>query len=254
MEKEKDEYNTYLGQAYRYLSFEGLFKTLETKSLRFTRVDCFNDPLDNSIFLAPFDWNEYAKEGSSYISFVQKYFQQVFTGSLYACCFCKEFDSENSYLMWSHYGNGHTQVCFEVDFSKNRYLGGPSEVTYPESLKEERDIIASKDSSKQGLYLVTTKTKQWSYEKEVRLIVDTNNDKVDTAKIKISHDSKNLFVEFDLTLISKTIFGVKAVKEDINKTINMFNERNLNPEYFKMRIDPVNLTLKADKLHITKQD
>ena len=48
-----DGYNTYLNKAYRFISFDGLFKTIESRSLRFTRVDKFNGALDNNPFIAP---------------------------------------------------------------------------------------------------------------------------------------------------------------------------------------------------------
>ncbi|MFT6211505.1 MAG: hypothetical protein ACJATE_002141 [Bacteroidia bacterium] len=135
-----DGYNTYLGKSYRFLTFAGLFKTIENRSLRFTRADKFNDPLDNSPFITPFDWEMATKQGAGSL---QKVAFEDFSSSvfqlLFICCFCKEYKSDDSYLMWSHYGQSHSQVCFEIDFSKNQYLGGPSEVDYPENLLQERN-------------------------------------------------------------------------------------------------------------------
>lgn len=241
-----DGYNTYSGKAYRFLTFEGLFKTLENRSLRFTRVDKFNDPLDNNPFIAPLDWEGLNKQaGELYLEFVNDYvFTRVFK-SLFICCFSKEYKSDDSYLMWSHYGHSHSQVCFEVDFSKNNYLGGPSEVTYPENLIEKRNNSFSIDKDQLGLYLVTNKLKQWSYEKEIRLIVDTKSPKIDWQKFKFNANSEFLYVDFDLNYITKVIFGIKSALSDELKTKYIFSSKGLNPIYEKMLIDSNTLKLKS---------
>ncbi len=240
----KDEYNTYLGKAYRFLSFEGLFNTIEKRSLRFTRVDKFNDPLDNNPYIAPFNWKMYDTEASDlFLKFINEYvFTKVFK-SLFICCFCKEFKSDNSYLMWSHYGQSHSQVCFEIDFSKVKSLGVPSEVSYPESLCEKRDNINSKDKSQLGQYLVTNKLNQWSYEKEVRLIVDILNPKIDSEKFKLDENSEFLYIDFDLSYISKVIFGIKSTLSNELKTRRLFSLSGFTPIYEKMYIDPKTLKL-----------
>lgn len=135
----KDKYNTYNNKAYRFISFEGLENTLRFKKLRLSRADQFNDPLDNSPFLMPLEWDKYLKYGDKFVQMQsEKAFMDVF-GSIYICCFSKTYTSDKSYLMWSHYASNHSQVCFEIDFSKVKYLGKPSEVTYPDNLYDKRN-------------------------------------------------------------------------------------------------------------------
>ncbi|MBA7568048.1 hypothetical protein ES708_09768 [subsurface metagenome] len=240
-----DIYNKYLDKAYRYLSFDSLHKTIENENLRLTRVDQFNDPLDNSPFLAPMDWEMYKSGGNGFIKIAEHHiFSKVFS-SMYICCFCKEYKSENSYLMWSHYGKAHSQVCFELDFSKINYLSSPSEVKYPDSLVIERDRMKSKSSEELGLFVVTNKLKKWSYEKEVRLIVDIMNPKIKFSDFKSSNDSKFLYANFDLKNISKVIFGINAERIKELETIKLFATRNLNPTFEKMFIDPETLKLES---------
>ncbi len=136
---ENDIYDTYTGKAYRFMTFEGLYKTIEKESLRFTRVGSFNDPLDNSPYLVPCDWAQSKKEGRGYIKQIESHFFTKILSSIYICCFCKEYDRNDSYLMWSHYGKSHSQVCFEIDFSTTSYLGNPSNVKYPKNLRKLRD-------------------------------------------------------------------------------------------------------------------
>jgi len=244
-----DEYNTYLKKAYRFLSFDGLFKTIDTKSLRLTRVDKFNDPLDCNPLTAPLNWSEYANENSiMLLKIVEKHIFETVFKSTYISCFSKHYSEDDSYLMWSHYADSHSQVCFEIDFSKTRYLGGPSEVSYPNCLVTERESFKNNndsDGNKIGLFLVTTKLKNWSYENEVRLIVDILDPRFDPKRFKISDNTDYMFVDFDLKFISKVIFGVKSELFNELKTKSLFKGNNLHPKYEKMYIDPIDLKLKS---------
>ncbi|MBN1988337.1 MAG: DUF2971 domain-containing protein [Bacteroidales bacterium] len=242
----KDNCNTYLGKAYRFLSFDGLFNTIGNKSLRFTRVDKVNDPLDCSPLIAPLNWDEYSIHGGElFPKFVCDYVSKRVFKSLFICCFCKEYQSDDSFLMWSHYGQSHSQVCFEIDFLQNRYLGGPSEVEYPDSLIDKRNDSFNFDKGQLGLYLITNKLKQWSYEKEVRLIVDTKNPNIDNERFKFNSNSEYLYVDFDLNYISKVIFGAKSTLTNELKTRSLFTDNGYNPIYEKMYIDPKTLMIKS---------
>ena len=237
--------NTHNDKAYRFLSFEGLHKTIQSNSLRFTRPDEFNDPLDNSSYIAPLNWKQSEKLGLT--DFVEeKYTNHIFE-SIYISCFCKEYETENSYLMWAHYGDkNHSGVAFEIDFSKVKYLGNPDKVTYPPNLVKKRKEL--KNDKEIGHFLVTNKHKVWSYEKEVRLIVDTEKEGVkNDSRFKKSYDEKHLFVDFDLSFISRVIFGINSNKENELITINMLKERGLKPEFRKMRINPISLNMESIK-------
>jgi len=206
----QETYNTYNGKAYRFLSFKGLHKTIQSNSLRFTRPDQFNDPLDNSS-ITPLDWEQCEKIGLT--AFVEKKYTNYIFGSIYISSFCKEYETEDSYLMWAHYGDkNHTGVAFEIDFSKVKYLGNPDNVTYSPNLAEKRNEL--KNDEDIGLFSATNKHKVWLYEKEVRLIVDTKKEGIkNDSRIKKSYDEKYLFVDFDLNFISKVIFGINADSE-----------------------------------------
>ena len=234
-----DVYNSYLEKAYRFITFEGLFSTITSKTLRFARADTFNDPLDNSPYLMNMEWDFISKlPPKDYQKIYQKLFHQVL-GKLYICCFSKTYDSKESYLMWSHYGQSHSQVCFEIDFSKHEFCGGPSNVIYVASLEKERKKHKTTTDGL-GLFLVTTKSDIWKYEQEVRLIFQlTYNEK--TKSLKHSNDGKNLDVPFNIKMISKVIFGLKASRENINKTIQLFKKNGHKPIFEKMMIDPINL-------------
>jgi len=96
------------------------------------------------------------------------------------------------------------------------------------------------DSNGLALFLVTTKSNLWAYEQEVRLVVETSlNPK--TASFKKTNEDKNLDVPFDLKMISKVVFELKASKENVYKTIDLFEKKGHKPTFEKMIINPVDL-------------
>lgn len=242
-------FKTYRNKSYRFISFEGLYSTIDNGSLRFVRADQFNDPLDNSPFLMSFDWKEYSKKGHKFIEMATKSaFERAFS-STYICCFSKTYTSPESYLMWAHYGKSHSQVCFEIDFSEHDYLGSPSVVTYPDDILEQRNVDR-KENGELGMFVVTNKAKVWSYEQEIRLIFDIRFVK-NLRGLKTANQGKNLDIPFDPKIISKVIFGYKSSEFDELKTLSMFKEIDHFPDFEKMIIDPFNLELKPIKYERT---
>ena len=74
----------------------------------------------------------------------------------------------DSTLMWSHYADHHRGICLEFDKDSD-LIGMSLQVryrdTYPELLPQNRDVLA----------LVLTKSSDWSYEQEFRIIASTIN-------------------------------------------------------------------------------
>jgi len=90
-----DGYNTYLGKAFRFISFEGLFNTIRSRTLRFTRAGKYNDPLDNSPLLAPIPWGVWPEKLHKLLQ--QKVFDDV-CKSTYICCFSKEYNTRDGFI------------------------------------------------------------------------------------------------------------------------------------------------------------
>jgi hypothetical protein len=81
--------------------------------------------------------------------------------------------SYKSPVMWAHYGHKHEGVCLGFDFVVNDELSTPSEVKYePERVKGLFDNLGPKNilTEEQLQLLLTTKFKDWEYEREWRLI------------------------------------------------------------------------------------
>lgn len=242
----KDIFDSYSGKAYRFITFDGFFNTISSKHLRFSRVDQFNDPLDNSPYLLKLNWEELSEKGDEYVRAVSRIaFEKAFS-SMYICSFSKTYSSEKSYLMWSHYGQSHSQLCFEIDFSTINYFGKPTNVTYPLDLLELRES-KFKDGGEKGVFITTYKDKIWSYEEEVRLVFDIRNGNIDFEKIKIVDNGKKVDITFNLSYISKIIFGYNSMEYEELRTIQMFEKIGHQPLYEKMTIDPMTLKLKPIK-------
>jgi len=82
------------------------------------------------------------------------------------CCFFK--DEPTHPLMWAHYANSHTGFCIEYEINEaNAEL---QEVNYASQLPAPsiNELLFCPEES--FLKILTTKTLEWSYEKEVRFI------------------------------------------------------------------------------------
>jgi len=248
---EKDIYNTYFGKAYRFIGFEGFNNTIAKGTLRFSRIDTFNDPLDCNPLKHPYAYKIYKKVEPfasknlkiSEINTGFKSWLKDFYEKSYMCCFCKEYDSDLSYLMWAYYG-AHKEMCFEIDFNKQSYRWRPSHITYVNDLKSERDLIEFKSSEERGMFIATTKSKIWEHEKEVRLIVDVDNNNV-SKNIILSDDKYHLFYPFDIKIISKVIFAVNSDKIKEDKVMHLMESKGHKPIYEKMIINPDTLKLQS---------
>lgn len=93
--------------------------------------------------------------------------------NLGVCCFSKEDDI---LLMWSHYADKHRGVCLAFDVWKDSKVLAklPYEVAYPPEypiFNYPKDIYRVNSFR----FLIATKSKDWEYEQEVRLVRDDKN-------------------------------------------------------------------------------
>ena len=81
-------------------------------------------------------------------------------------------ETNDNILMWSHYADGHRGFCIEFERSEKNELGGEKcvPVIYPED--NTVPIFKSDALSERKTFsrIATTKAKQWSYEREWRMI------------------------------------------------------------------------------------
>jgi hypothetical protein len=108
----------------------------------------------------------------------------------YVCCFAEEKDN---ILMWSHYTDCHQGVCLKFDITEDpEFFMTPIHVNYSPVYPKENYI---KDSNKTIFSILTTKSEDWKYEKEIRVVKPSA--------------SKNKF-GFKKDALREVIFGCKT--------------------------------------------
>lgn len=229
---------------YRYLSMNRAKSVIADKQLYFTTCDKLNDPFDMIESLVDYKMNkdEIKKMVLMKNPFISKkdlkehvniYFSQP--GQLYemhkrewdngrlktgVCCFS---ESPNIPLMWSHYADSHKGVCLGFDIEPfpegdtNKALIQP--VNYLDKLVPVR---VGADNGQAVGHWFFTKSKDWSYEKEVRAVFAY----------------KTGLVSFATECLKEVYFGCRVPDEDIQKITSLLDENNYcNVKCFKMELD-----------------
>lgn len=142
-------------------------------------------------------------------------------------CFSRNFKHN---LMWSHYGKAHSGICIGFDIAK-MYL---SLEDIPENEKallkiNYKSFFESKDFFKDGIeaiiYWLKTKSVDWSYEDEVRLVY---------TKLDLDKDGKKL-IKIGQESIKEIIFGFNfPVKENLT-LIDYIRVNYPNTDIYQMR-------------------
>ncbi|MDB0037919.1 DUF2971 domain-containing protein [bacterium] len=238
---------------YRFLSYEGMEATIKTEQLRFSNPRTFNDPLDGSYHLFPsrYMMNSSITTREPFESYSVFLSENVYK-SVYVCCFSKEYKSKDAYLMWAHYGEKHKNLCFELTWANEennfKFLGGPEEVKYG-NLVDIRNDAERFDKIDLGNYLTHTKSDIWKYEKEQRFLVDLEHKNATESLIpKVEKDY--CYVNFDLKMITKVIFGLNSPEDQVKKIISCFLNKSYTPIFVKLFIDTETLELEEKKLSV----
>ena len=238
----------YGGLAYKFCSTDVLALIVENRTIRFSRADTLNDAFELSPFLMPLDWVEIIQLSKTNMeaarALASHAFQKV-CSSLYVTCFSRSYLSDEAQLMWAHYADSHRGVCFCVDFSEREgdmssegYY--PVKVRYAESLLEERNS-RTPTSNDLGMLIGATKPSVWSYEDEVRVVIES--DSFDQTRFTKLNDDTAIDVQFSPQNIKKVVFGLHTRKEDVAHIAKVFSDVDDVPVFTKLDIEP--LTLKV---------
>ncbi|CAL65907.1 DUF2971 domain-containing protein [Christiangramia forsetii] len=143
-------------------------------------------------------------------------------------CFSK---THLSILMWSHYANNHSGVCLKFNTKDKSFFEDYKEVKYSEEFPTSDDI-AKQDKSDNFLFF--TKSQQWSYEQEVRLMK-----KADSLEI------------FDPQCLEAIYFGLDCVPKEQEKIIQIIqlNKGYNNVDFYKMQKSPKSFELIEEKIN-----
>ncbi|SFH33145.1 DUF2971 domain-containing protein [Pedobacter insulae] len=186
---------------YKYTSAENGILLLENSQLHFNSPLKFNDPFDchpllvkitdeyiynvlnNSEYKYLLNTKGFTKS-QIYLNFVKDFsktqvreVQTKILPNVKITCFSEH---KNNMLMWSHYAKDHSGVCFEFDTKAMIiYLGGQTKANNISKYlflkavydsKRKNYIFESSDDSSPLLMWLKTKSIQWEYESEIRLV------------------------------------------------------------------------------------
>lgn len=121
---------------------------------------------------------------------------------------CSLSTSCDNGLLWTHYANQHTGCCIEVEVTATSWR--MQDVHYPETLPNINETNSSKDNAVIDAILFQ-KSKDWSYEKEIRCI-----------KEKGKNISPYLTIH-----VKRVLLGIKIDKADksfIKSFVNAINK------------------------------
>lgn len=143
-------------------------------------------------------------------------------------------------LMWAHYANCHKGICVEYELSKQDYSSNATEyatlfrllrIDYIDPATPEESIDFTKQDTELNLRTaLATKSIDWQYEHEVRMIAYTPVEEGKYVQCVLQTPNP----------IKAIYFGVKCPKQRINAVMEIFKNR---PEvkFFQMKINPQNI-------------
>lgn len=152
-----------------------------------------------------------------------------------------------STLMWSHYTNSHKGFCVGFNrnsnlFTKKIKVNESNFSIEPVEYSEDRIRIPIERGKKISTKFLLTKSIDWQYEEEERLIASLEDcDK----KIKVKPFEIHLF-KVPHKMIAEIIAGANIQSEDFNK-IHQFCKKNNIPLY-KSKISRTKFSMDRDKV------
>lgn len=129
----------------------------------------------------------------------------------------------NDELLWAHYANNHKGFCIEYaldilinDNKFNKFYSFP--VSYASKPPQiEMTDVSSKDFIGLLKKLAGTKSKRWSYEKEIRIITDKFGEQ-----------------DYDFKAVKSIYFGFRMPEDEIDKIMKRLKGRGI--QYFQIQI------------------
>lgn len=177
--------------------------------------------------------------------------------------FCVTEDPVNL-LMWAHYGNSHQGVCIGFD-SNASLLKGAQKLNY-QKIRPRLPFNANIEPSKICLKSIfLTKSKDWSYEKEWRVIKRTLRDdekEFYKKQFELNPDSADSIVEileseggpgkyrFPSQEIRNIYFGYKVCEKNKRIILNFIKKSELRIKIFQLRLDPKYYMLTREEIKL----
>ena len=242
--------NTFIDILYKYSSInQNLFSSLINNELWFSNPFDFNDPYDCNLNYdfsdinyekiynhlvqsdKKFNWgltDEFVKNRAkniynnpNEIYELTKDFLKSTINNRGITCFS---ESDTILLMWSHYADSHKGVCLTFDVEKDRdFFSIPYKVNYP--IDYPKIDPFSNNDGKEVQLVLATKSKEWAYEKEVRIVKEKDY----CPKFRGA-------VEFKPETLTEIKFGYKASLEQIRTVRNLVDKKYPHVKLYTSKI------------------
>lgn len=242
--------NRYLieqSKVFKYVPFEGAKSIVSSLKLKFSNPKDFNDPFDTDEDILDYDISNLGEDAKNDIdttvaSFLKRnnlnhseHFKNAIQSLKNSSALIEAYKlsrqelientrtlclsmDENNILLWSHYADKHNGICLEFDLNvglENIFTETEiqmiGKVDYDRN--EKINYLENKLNAICKLYL--TKTNEWSYEKEVRIVILNDNQ----------------FQKFNKRFLTGIIFGCKVPTSAIDE----FKELCYNNELHNLR-------------------
>lgn len=166
--------------------------------------------------------NEIINNPTRYQSSMKKYYENNIVPEYGVCCFSQ---NEWSLLMWSHYANKHSGICLKFDTEKDIYFFHvPYKVDYPENYPKF-DFLKQRKIKEEYTtqVLLASKSRDWQYENEIRII-----------KSRMQHGTFRGKIKYSKECLKEVIFGYKTTDSFISEIRKLFINNDYNCIFSKM--------------------
>jgi DUF2971 family protein len=262
--------------AYKYCEPDRIDDVLENGMIRFTQPADFNDPFEaspsfsenrselDSVLLA-----QYLQDVEPCMPQVQ--LQRLADGALNIACLRRKHAlglpaklsehfvalclsrSRNNLLMWAHYTDCHRGFVIgfdtESEFFKRGALGGLREVTYANirARVPERDGRCATpeelDSYNNSLFF--TKSCDWAYEKELRILRRPQD--ADCVPGKPKGWDICLF-RFPLEAVREVIIGARMTEDKLARIVELCQTKYRHAQVLRASLDPEQFAMEVTAL------
>ena len=243
---------------YKYMSPERT-EVLENTSIRFTQPNLFNDPFESlpnlseqrqqGADLARAKFSEIPSDSLARI--LEKFDREILNvpeqvgDHLIALCLTK---NSNNALMWSHYADEHRGYAIGFDSDSDFFKPGNYGIRY--GLKQvkyssERQDVSAKQSIDDILNdaeeLFFTKSKDWEYEEEFRVLADPRQ--ADNSSIQDANGNTLYLFEFPADVVREVIFGCRMMKEKRKEISELVESKYPKAKLLQAELSTINFDL-----------
>lgn len=239
---------------YKYLDIVGAKRMIENHNLQFTNASQLNDPFDCHPKLLDYSNVPNSKQQGCikewWIEKKENYALNL-RNDTWLCSLSKVYDS---LLMWAHYCYNHKGVCIGLDIDKVMASVPPMfgviylepfvlDVQYQDIIERPNAYYTTQDIFS---YQWRTKSKEWEYEQEVRLVMPKPNYMYAAMTPEQIKHSKEIWYEREIhhymplkgECFESIYFGVNTEQTEKEKLIQYVRNK-LNPQInlYQMEVD-----------------